>query len=76
MMRSVSQKPVEVGQVYRDKDKRMRGRHLKVTYLFDSRRALLWPCTADGSLLSTGARRAEIAMRTLQTRFELIGVTP
>lgn len=60
---------VEVGQVYRDKDKRMSGRFLKVKTL-DIRYAECVDCTSTGRELST--RKRIVSIVSLQTRFQRI----
>lgn len=64
---------VKVGQVYRDKDKRMKGRHVVVGELFSAYSTLYTRCFAsniEGHKLNK--RTVTLAQNTLQTRFELV----
>jgi hypothetical protein len=61
--------PVEVGQVYRERDKRMFGRCVKVMDM-DFRYARCSSCRPDGSNASN--RSTRISLMNLQTRFDLV----
>jgi hypothetical protein len=61
--------PVEVGRVYRERDKRMLGRCVKVMSV-DSRHAQCANCRPDGSNVSD--RTTRISLKNLQTRFDLV----
>ena len=63
--------PVEVGQLYADKDSRMTGRHVSV-YRIEGLYAYCSPCTPVGKVLSE--RLSRISLTNLQTRFTLVGV--
>ncbi len=60
---------IEVGQVYRDKDKRMEGRHLLVVEC-DGSYAYCVSATASGREINK--RRHSLRVLSLQKRFELV----
>jgi hypothetical protein len=61
---------VELGQVYRDKDKRMEGRHLKIIHVKNGK-AVCVPCAVTGMVWSDFSPTT-VSIENLQTRFELI----
>lgn len=65
---------IKIGQIYRDKDRRMLDRFLRVEYIPTvGDRIELSPCTQDGTLVES-QRRYKIRKASLQSRFELIDV--
>lgn len=60
---------VQPGNIYRDKDPRMDGRHLKV-FEVDSRFAYCVGCAPDGRV--TG-KRSRVSLKGLAERFEKVG---
>lgn len=66
-------KPVEVGQVYRDKDARFIRFVLVASINSASHKARCVPCDSSGKPLRRGLGRAtEIRTSNLQKRFELV----
>ena len=62
---------IAVGQVFKDKDKRMEGRHVKVVYVYYSGlRVGCAECLPDGTGVSE--RRRRFAVKTLHTKFQLV----
>jgi hypothetical protein len=61
---------VRPGDIFRDRDVRMSGRHVKVISS-DSRHVYVINCAADGGQ-STG-RKTRISLSGLETRFEKVG---
>lgn len=70
--RQVVKQEVQVGQVYRDKDKRMTGRYLRVVEFTVLGKARCVSCDPAGNAFLCPTAYTTIGSPTLQTRFELI----
>ena len=71
---AVRETSVEPGQVYRDKDKRMDNRYLRVVQVRSDQKAVCAPCSRDGRYSPYGTQTV-VSVKNLRTRFERMVTT-